>query len=193
MDERSLADVAEVLDTSRDLPAPAGFDLDAWLAGVRPTRRSVRLFASAHLVAEMEQIAGRVDALPDGPEVDALIERFEAMQAEIRDGVWWTVEKRSSEWITKTRADAAKRYGLDEDTDEGRTALLLHQLAAQIVTPEGVTYAHLRGLLDSNEGELNKLIVAMTMANNQIAEAAKVVGLDFSSRHSGRKAGSSGR
>lgn len=185
MDERALSDF---IDTTPALPEPQDFDLAAFIGGVRPTRRSVRIHARADLIGRLEQIADRIDALPDGAEVDALIDEAERMQAEFAAGVWFTIEKRSSEWVKHFRDDTAKTYGLDPESEDGRVSLLLHQLAAQIITPSGVTYDHLRAMFDTNEGELNKLIVALTMANEQIAEAAKVVTLDFSRRRSGQKA-----
>lgn len=187
--ERSLADLTEIVDSTPDVGEPEGFDLGAFIAGVRPTRRSVKLYGRADLVGVLEQLAERIDALPDGPEVDGLIAEAERAQAAfLASGVWFTVEKRSSEWVERFRTDTAARLGVSAETPEGRIALLLHQLAAQIVAPAGVTYAHLRALMDTNEGELNKLVVALTAANEQLADRARAVTLDFSQRRSGQMA-----
>lgn len=184
--ERSLADLTDIIDSTPDVGEPEHFDLGAFIAGVRPTRRSVRLYARADLIGDLERIAERIDSLPDGAEVDGLVAEAVRLQAEFEaSGVWFTVEKRSSEWVEHFRRDAAARLGVSDETAEGRIVLLLHQLAAQIVTPVGVTYAHVRALMDSNEGELNKLVVALTAANEQIAERARAVTLDFSQRRSG--------
>lgn len=50
------------------------------------------------------------------------------------------------------------------------------------MTPTGVTAEALAVMLDRAAGEVNKLIVAMTFANQQVADSAGVLKLDFSSR-----------
>lgn len=175
---------------------PEDFDVEAFLAGMRPTRRSVKLYPSAHLVGRMEEIAGLIEAADPDASVDDLIDEFEACKAAFRDGQWWTVEKRSSEWINRFRADAAKALGLDvkalddpeQDLNEQRAEVVLRQVAAQVVVPSGVTYETLRAMIETNEGEVNKLIVAVEFANTQLAESAKVLTLDFSQRRSGNRA-----
>ena len=191
MVERSLAEeaLAGVVDTTVE-PTPEGFDIEAFIAGVRPTRRSVKLYPHAHLVARMEQIATELDSTPDGPEADALIDEFERIRADFEAGVWFTVEKRSSEWVDAFRADAVAALKITTNTDgeptdaSDKMRVLLRQLAAQIVEPAGVTAGQLEQIGQANEGELNKLIVAMTFANEEMAQSAKVLTLDFSSRRS---------
>ena len=195
-EERSLGDVLQVDESaivdSSVTPVPEDFDLDAWLDGVRPTRRSVKLYPNAHLVARLEEIADRIDNTPDGENVDALIDEFEQVKAQLQSGVWFTVEKRSSEWVAQFQKDLAKRLNLDlsrkgdgtAKNPKDSTTVSLHQLAAQIVSPEGVTYNHLRKLVDHNEGEAIKLLNAMESANNTLAEGAGVLDRDFSERRS---------
>ncbi len=182
----------DTVDTSPDV-TPQDFAWDPFLTGVRPTRRGVRLYPHAHLVARMEYLADRIEGLPDGPEVDKLIDEFEQAKADFRQGVWFEVEKRSTEWVEKFRTDLAAKHDLnlgtaEKDFEDGdnkdRMAALLHQLAAQIVTPSGTTYEDLRRLYEANEGELNKLIVTMGFANEALAERAKVLDADFSQRRS---------
>lgn len=187
--ETSLADL--VVDTTPPLPPPAEFNLQAFVRGVRPTRRSVKLYQQADLVSQLEKLADQIEQLPDGPQVDALIDQAEDLQAKfLSGGVWFTVEKRSSEWVQAYRERTAAAAGLkNTDTEQAKMQLMLHQLAAQIVEPAGVTVEDLRAMYDQNEGEVSKLVVAMTMVNEQVAEAAKVVSLDFSQRRSGRTGG----
>lgn len=187
--ERSLADVDTSVDVSPAV-TPQNFDLEQWVAGVRPTRRSVKLYPNAHLVARMDELADRIDNTPDGAEVDALIDEFDQLRKQFRDGVWFTVEKRSTEWVAALRKRVAKANGikLDDDGDaEGTDAnitLSLHQLAEQIVSPAGVTYEQLRAMLDANEGELNKLALTMQTVQSQLAQSAGVLDRDFSARRS---------
>jgi hypothetical protein len=188
-DERSLADVDVSVDTSPKV-TPENFDLAEWAAGVRPTQRSVKLYPNAHLIGRMDELADKIDSAPEGADVDALIDEFERVREQFRDGVWFTVEKRSSEWIENNRKQTAKQYGikLDDDGDAENTAdnivLMLHQLADQIVRPRGMTYDMLRSMYDANEGELVKLTNAMQTANRALAEASGVLSRDFSGRRS---------
>lgn len=165
--------------TTADLSAD-DFDFGAWLSGVRPTRRAVQLYARGDLVARLDELEGRIDAATDD-EVDELLEEFERLRAEFRDGRWFIVEARSPEWVEEYR----KRHtGKGKVSEAGQARILIGQLAEQIVQPQ-VTAEQLSTLYDRNPGELNKLVVAMTFANNQVAESAGSLTRDFSSRRSG--------
>lgn len=175
-------------------PTPEGFDLAAFIQGIRPTRRAVEVFPNAHLVGTLEQIATRIEAIPEGVNVDSLVDEFDATLAKARASVWFEVEKRSEEWVKQFRADTAKDLGfVAKPPGGGQTPQLrreddqvitLYQLAAQIVTPAGVIPSMLMAMRERNEGELAKLIVCMTLANNELAETADVFTRDFSSRRS---------
>lgn len=175
------------VDVSPDV-TPEDFDMNEWVAGVRPTRRSVRLFPNAHLIARMEDIARDIEAAAEDSNVDDLIDAYEQAKTDFLNGVTFTLEKRSSEWIENFRAELKARLKLKIDQDDSSEkdvmTALLHQLAEQIVTPSGVTPENLRSLYEANEGELNKLIVAMTTVNASLAQSAKVLDLDFSQRRS---------
>ncbi len=185
---------AFVKDTSADVEVE-DFDFDAFLAGVRSTRRSTKVYARADLVATMEELAQAYEDSTVAAERTRIINEFDKARDDFHaSGRWFTVEKRSGEWVEKFRADTAKRLGLnlgDGEDDKGdpdaQMTALLHQLAEQVVVPSGVTYEGLRRLYDVNEGELNKLIVAGAMANQQQAESAKVVSPGFSLRPSAKK------
>lgn len=189
--ERALAEEIPVpdFDTTPEVSL-AGFDLDAWIAGVRPTRRSIKLYPDGHLVARLEELADQIDNAPDGENVDALVDEFEQIRTQFHTGVWFTVEKRSSEWIEQFRKQTATRLGLKLDADGNAadkavaTTLALHQLAAQTIEPAGVTAEQLRAMLERNEGELNKLLSTMVNANTKLAQDAGVLTRDFSQRHS---------
>lgn len=174
-------------DYSTDATAPLGaaedFDFASWLAGVRPTRRAVRLHARADVLARLEEIAGLIEDADD-ERAEALVDEFEALKAAFEaSGRWFVVEARSVEWVEDYRRTIRRDRGIKGAlSDKEKMAVLLEQLAEQIVTPVGVTADMLTNLHATNSGELNKLIVAMTMANDQIAQAAQVLTLDFSSR-----------
>lgn len=178
------------VDVSPDVDAE-DFDFGAFLDGVRATRRAVKVYARADLVAQMDEVAGGYrDDLPAQAkkkilaEVTRLSEEFEA------SGRWFVTEARSKEWIDDFRAKTARRLGVDPadsveaDGDltpeqrEARKAVLLEQVAAQVVVPSGVTAEGLARLGQVNVGELNKIVTAMAYANSQ--SAAKGMARDFS-------------
>lgn len=187
INERSLAEEALTVVDSSVAQAIEGFDIDAWIAGVRPTRRSVKLHPDAHLIARMEQIADRIDGAPAEANVDDLIAEFEECKRQFNDGVWFTLEKRSSDWEKTFREKVAAELGiadLEKATTEQTVEVILRQVVAQTITPVGLTVDHLRKMLELNEAELNKLIVTLDNVQKRLAEQAGVLTRDFSQRRS---------
>lgn len=194
-EERSLADLADnpvpeaetsLVDTTVT-PVPEDFDLDAWLDGVRPQRRSVKLYPQADLVARMEEIADKIDNTPsyeESEELDALIDEFDQLKAQFKDGVWFTVEQRSTEWVENFRKRLAKTHNLKDDPAKDAELISTYQIAEQIIQPQGVTFNHLRKLQAANEAEYVKLITATQLVNQMLAEKAGVLDRDFSGRRS---------
>lgn len=186
--------LSEASGTSVDVPVetnPEDFDFPAWLEGVRPTRRGVRLYSRADVIARLEQVADEIDALPEDADVSGLVAEAEALQKTWREGVVWVeVEKRSTEWLDAFREEGAKRLGVTlndngECDDKAKAQrLMFEQIAAQIVEPEGFTADHLERLYHANEGELAKLMAATRRVNNELAEHTSVVTRDFSQRRS---------
>lgn len=172
-----------IADTSVQ-PTPENFDMDAWLQGVRPTRRSVKLYPKAHLIARMEELAVEIQDAPEDANVDDKIDEFDALKAQFNEGVWFTVEKRTQEWVEKFRKDVRKRLNLKPDKEEDLAVVVSYQLVEQIIEPAGITFNQLRALRAANEGEFNKLVAAMTLCNEQLAEKASVLDADFSARRS---------
>lgn len=174
------------------------FDFEAFLSGVRATRRAVKVYARADLVAQMEEVAGGYrENMPAAAkkkilaEVTRLRDEFEA------SGRWFVAEARSSEWVEKFREDATQRAGdtgaLDAEQDDltpeqvkARQQVTLMQTAAQIVSPSGVTVDGLERLGQIAPAELNKVIAAVTFANRQSAGSAQVLTRDFSQGRSAK-------
>ncbi len=193
-DERSLGDTnlePDPVDVTTPV-TPQDFDVNGFLEGRRPARRAVEVWPNGHLMGRLEEIAGTIPALPDGADVDALIDEFNAVKALVSVREWWHVEARSSEWIGKFRRDTAALIGApaDEDdwTPEQDAEVNLRQTAAQVVIPSGTTVDTLRRMNDYSEAEVNKVKVAVVLANNQPISSAKVLSLDFSQRRSGNRA-----
>jgi hypothetical protein len=190
----------EVRDESPDLE-PKDFDADAFLRGVRPTVRSVRIYDQAQLIGPMEELADDIDLAPDGPETDAMIDELEVLRKRFFRGTQYYIEGRSSEWVKRFRADAARRLGADvgdwdgttDPTDDAqraaRVGVLIEQLAAQIVKPGQVSPDTLTDLADTNEPEFAKLLACLSFANSQGAAASSVLTRDFSARRSTKRPG----
>ena len=179
------------LDSSIDItvaPTVDDFDFQDWLEGVRPTRRAVRLYARADLIGRMEEIAGEAadaEKLGDSDALAGLVDEMETLRETFDASAhWFVVEARSPEWVDDFHRIRARDMGVrkGEPGERQKQQILLEQLAEQIVTPSGVTAEALAVMLDRSAGELNKLIVAMTFANQQVADSAGVLKLDFSSR-----------
>lgn len=189
----------ELADTSEPLSVE-DFDLDAFIDGMRPTRRSVKLHERADLIGVMDSLANEIESAPESDNVDHLIDAFTAARDTfLSSTALWTVEKRSTEWLTAQREQSAKAAGIKFDKDGQTTShadgmrLLLDQVAGQIVEINGqpvtVGANRLRQIYDSNEGELNKLVVAVDNVNNIAAQSANVLTKDFSQRSSTARGG----
>lgn len=195
IDDESLAsdptEVAEVVDATPALDAD-DFDWDAFLQGVRPTRRAVKVYGRADLVADMEEVAGQFrDDLPAAEkrrirdEVLALRAQFEA------SGQYFVTEARSADRVDKVRKEAAARHGITLPAADatGEDAMIPRAdydkleraiLADAIVIPSGVTEQGLAVLAEQAPTEYPKLVVTMKAANTRLAQGAEVLTRDFS-------------
>ena len=196
-DDRALGEEPTEVSTVDVSPAtePEDFDFDEFLAGARPTRRAVQVFAKAHLVAEMEEMASEYDrADSDGATratLKGIEDRFTAARAEFYgSGRWFVCEARSSERIDHVRKDAARRHGITLPPDDatGDDAMIPRAdydtiqraiLADSIVSPS-VTEDALARMASHLPTEYPKLVVAMQQANSRLAEGAQVLTRDFS-------------
>lgn len=192
MSDESLADgPTETVDVSPALE-PTDFDFEAFLQGVRPTRRAVRVYARPDLVAQMEEVAGTFrDDLPAAQkkkvrdEVLALRAQFDA------SATWFVAEARSAERQERVRQESAKRHGftIPGPDAEGEDALIPRAdfdklmrdlLVDSIVLPTGVTAEGLARFAEASPTEYPKLITAMQQANTMLAQNTQVVTRDFS-------------
>lgn len=187
----------EVRDDTPSLE-PKDFDADAFLRGVRPTVRSVRIFDRADLIGPIEELADEIDRTPGHVDVDDKIDQLEQLREQFLAGTWYSCEGRSDEWVTAFRAESAARLGLDvgdwaEKPDDAqakaRERVLVEQLAEQVVRPGSVTTEALLALAAANGPEFAKLLVCMSYANAQPAGSAQVLTRDFSQRRSKKRPG----
>jgi hypothetical protein len=169
-------------------PTAEDFDLDAWLNGARPVRRSVTLYSRGDLIARLEQLATLIEQCSD-EDRPSLEDEAEHVQRDfLASGQVFTVEARSSEWVNAYR-DACVKQGLKlgdkSGTEKDRTQYALQMLAEQIVVPSGMTYAKIKRLADIAEPEVMRLVSAQVAANSRAATSVDVVTRDFSQGRSG--------
>ena len=177
------------IDTSIT-PTVEDFDLDAWLNGARPVRRSITLYARGDLYGRIkDELLPRLEQCNDS-ERPALEAEAETVEAEyMASSQVFTVEARSSEWVKAYREGCAKQLGLKlgakTGTQKDERQYAMRMLAEQIVVPSGMTYEKLERLSEIAEPEVMKLITAQVAANTEAAVGVGVVTRDFSQGRSG--------
>lgn len=169
-------------------PTVEDFDLDAWLGGARPVRRSITLYARGDLIGRLEELVTLIEHA-DGDERSELEEEAEQVQeAFLASGQAFTLEGRSSEWVNAHRDECVKhglKLGVKSGSLKDQTEYFLRMLAEQIVVPSGMTYEKLKRLAEISEPDVMKLLKVQASANNDVAESAGVVTRDFSRGRSG--------
>lgn len=179
------------IDTSIT-PTVEDFDLDAWLNGARPSRRSITLYSRGDLIGRLEELAAlieRHDGDDDEEELDLYDEAEALRRTFLASGQIFTVEGRSSEWVKAYRGGCEKQFGLKLGVKTGtvkdETEYALRMLADQVCVPSGMTYEKLKRLSEIAEPEVMKLITVQVAANTQAAATVGVVTRDFSQGRSG--------
>lgn len=168
LDESLAGD--DVVDITEDV-TPEDFDFDAFVDGVRPGRRAVRVTMRADLAAEIDQIAIQADALedPNGEEAQTLLDRFEQIKEQIAASQKVFVVEARSEHRMRQIVKQMEKLGITKpgkkaDEDEIREyneELALRRLADAIVVPSNVSVDGLRKINEVAESEINKLFGAL--------------------------------
>ena len=177
------------IDTSIT-PTVEDFDLDAWLNGARPSRRSITLYSRGDLIGRLEEFVSLIELAEDDEQRQVIEIAAEKVQHEfLASGQVFTLEGRSSEWVKAYREGCAKQLGLKLGVKTGtvkdETEYAMRMLAEQVVVPSGMTYEKLKRLSEIAEPEVLKLIAAQVAANTQAAATVGVVTRDFSQGRSG--------
>lgn len=190
-DERSLSDALTESVDQTPVQNPETFDLGAFVGGVRPTRRGVRIYSRGDVLERMEELADQIENTPDGDEVDTMVDEYEDLRDTFQAGTWFVIEQRSREWADKFRKDARKDLGIPSKaspTHDQVLELAFRQIAAQCVKPAGVSADTVRAIHAANPLEADKLGVLVSEVNEIRAAESEVVTRDFSSRRSAPRA-----
>lgn len=197
MSERLLSDAdaspeeaAEATDLVAEETPRENMTPTEWASGIRRLRRSVIVHDTGHLIADLDDLGARIDATPDGPECDALIDEYEALAERIKVGVRYVAEQRSQDWIEATRDAIIKERGhgdkkFDDLSDDEKMAVYYERMARQIVEPKGVTGETLAALYEAVPSEVAVILGLIERTNTTVTGA--VESRDFSSRRSGKK------
>lgn len=174
-----------------DLPEVRDITLDEWMDGVRPLRVSVDLVLvhdpDGSAAARLAEIDALIDGMPDGPEVDALIDEAVEVQAKAVARRRFIVEQRSTERIHATTIAAIEDMGLKDVKSADWTLaqeaeVTMRVLLDQIVSPE-VTVDQLLELYRHVPDQVDRLVNASTRANEG-AEGSRALVRDFYARKS---------
>lgn len=166
---------------------PEAFDVGAMVAGVRATRLRVKVQPNAHLLERLQEIADEIDAFPTDDDVpDGLIEEWVETKADFDHIDVYVIEGRTSDWVRQFHKDL-KAQGVNPDRKglsgqeriEHNKRQIHAQIAAQIVSPEGVTEQEISQLYASNEPQGDLLFQAVKAANTR---PVKELTPDFSQR-----------
>lgn len=177
IDDESLAGSPDVEDITEGA-TPEDFDFDAFVAGVRPGRRAVRVTARADLVAETEKLVIQFDDLDDedkeGELAEQILEEYQALKAQILGSRRTFVVEARSDHRRREVAKRMEKLGIDkpgkkaseEEHADYNRELALHCLADAIVVPSNVTVEGLRKLYETASSEVDKLSGAFFDASN---------------------------
>lgn len=194
-EERALTDAApaqreandEAVALTETASDPESFDVGAMVAGVRATRTRVKIQPNAHLLERLQEIADEIDSYPTDEDVpDSLVEEWVETKAEFDHVDVYVIEGRTSDWVRQFHKDL-KGKGINPDrkglSDQERTAQnkrQVHaQIAAQIISPEGVTEEQVADIYASNEPQGDLLFQAVGRVNTR---PVKEMTPDFSQR-----------
>lgn len=153
--------VAEAIENATK-KAATEFDFAAWVKGAKPVTRSVVLYSRPDLLARIDEITelephlSRADTKPAREEAKALTAQLLASAIALR------IEGKNEWWLDNFRKQLVEE-GVT-DTVEGS----LRQLAAQTVSPEGVTYELLKEFSEVGDRQLAAALNRMREANEQI-------------------------
>ena len=190
VEERLDTAVAEgdIVDITKELNVE-DFDFGAFVDGVRPGRRAVKITMRADLMLELDRIIAEYEATDkEDRDEEELLTRVNAVKAEvIASQRMFVIEARSDARIDEIKEEMRtlgkpepNRKATEEMRRAWREELLLRRLADAIITPSNVTYEGLAKLREVAESQINLLVGTMQMVNSNPTDGVKGVTPDFS-------------
>lgn len=179
VDEPSVADPAHDSRPVEEDLTPEGFDLAAWLAGMRPARRATTIYARPDLLADIDVLAERLQvarAAGDDVEAARLATQVGRLRQEVADSALDVVVQATSE---ERRAALREQAGI-KDSEQVSVDQALALIAAHVVAPEGLDVDALRMIHQASPTQVEKIARAIQVVN----QAAPGVPAPFSAESS---------
>lgn len=162
----SEAELDEVLARREFDAASKGFDLKAWIQGVRGARAMIRLYARPDLDQQIQAASAEMfEAMQTGDKLrQRALERkiVDVKKQYFSESIDIVLEERSKEWQARKTAEL-KQAGV-----EGNKALTLGLVASQIVEPaDAFTGSDLLELAEVIPAQINELVEAWGRLSGQ--------------------------
>lgn len=162
----SESELDEVLARREFDAASKGFDLKAWIQGVRGARAMIRLYARPDLDQQIQAASAEMfEAMQTGDKLrQRALERkiVDVKKQYFSESIDIVLEERSKEWQARKTAEL-KQAGV-----EGNKALTLGLVASQIVEPaDAFTGSDLLELAEVIPAQINELVEAWGRLSGQ--------------------------
>ena len=163
-DEMTMDEVtAPVVDEAVLAEKAAGFDLEAWVQGMTPVRRSVTIYGDMSGNADIGILEARIRearlAGADTKEIRALETNKRAVAKHVADSALdFVFEGRSADWIRRATKDA-QEAGVED------AEILYRVMCGQIVEPAGVTPKLIGDIAAVDGGQFANLLAMWKQTN----------------------------
>ena len=163
-DEMTMDEVtAPVVDEATMDEQVAGFDLEAWVQGMTPVRRSVTIYGDMSGNADIGILESRIRvarlAGADTKEIRALEPNKRAVPKHVADSALdFVFEGRPADWIRRPTKDA-QEAGVED------AEILYRVMCGQIVEPAGVTPKLIGDIAAVDGGQFATLLAMWKQTN----------------------------
>jgi hypothetical protein len=165
-DDEALGTASTATEETKDTPLGGGKrkpkdDLLRRVVEARAARRGVTIYLRPDLQADIDRVSAEL-ATARGEEADRLTAQATELTAHLKESALHIiVEGRRSTWVDEFH-QKLEEAGVTDTTEQ-----ILHQVAAQIVEPEGLDYEVLQKLLEVVEPQITQVVAATLSANNE--------------------------
>ena len=163
-DEMTLGEISNAQEEEAVLADKvAGFDLEAWVQGMTPVRRSVTIYGDMAGNADIGILESRIRearlAGADTKEIRALETNKRAVAKHVADSALdFVFEGRSADWIRRATKDA-QEAGVED------AEILYRVMCGQIVEPSGVTPKLIGDIAAVDGGQFANLLAMWKQTN----------------------------
>ena len=153
----------------------AKFNMDEWLQGVRPIKRTVTLYQRLDILAKRDELAAELDFVRYTDDVAA--QDLRAQIREVTDEIMSSRMFLTLQGLTTTRYRALLKELEAKDYGENPELVVFDQWAAQVAEPEGITGEWLQGFDTMSPVQSAKIQTALNQINNTVPDVEATVPL----------------